>query len=329
MRFLAAIFVAAALANYHLAAMHVLGGDGGWDYLSIDPSTKHLFISRSTHVMVVDPQSGSVVGDIPNTPGVHGIAIAADLGRGFTSNGSDGTVTVFDLASLKVLTTIHTDAKNPDGIAYDPATKRVFTFNGGSKEATAIDAQTNAVIATIPLGGRPEFPTVDGRGMVYDNIESTSEIVAIDARSATIVKRFALGTCQHPSGLSMDRQHRRLFPACQGQMGVVDADNGNVIATLPTGAGTDATRFDANTGLAFASNGRDATLTVVHEDDPNHFTVVQNAATVTGARTMELDPTTGNVYLVTAKMIENPNATSYRDRYHVVPGTFELLTMQP
>ena len=260
---------------------------------------------------------------------MHGIAIAAELGRGFTSNGSDGTVTVFDLASLKVLTTIHTDAKNPDGIAYDPATKRVFTFNGGSKEATAIDAQTNAVIATIPLGGRPEFPAVDGRGMVYDNIESTSEIVAIDARSATIVKRFALGSCQHPSGLSMDRQHRRLFPACQGQMGVVDADNGNVIATLPTGAGTDATRFDANTGLAFASNGRDATLTVVHEDDPNHFTVVQNAATVTGARTMELDPTTGNVYLVTAKMIENPNATSYRDRYHVVPGTFELLTMQP
>jgi YVTN family beta-propeller protein len=329
MRFLAAIFVAAALANYHLAATHVLGGDGGWDYLSFDPSTGHLFISRSTHVMVVDPRSGSVVGDIPNTPGVHGIAIAADLGRGFTSNGSDGTVTVFDLASLKVLTTIHTDAKNPDGIAYDSATKRVFTFNGGSNDATAIDAQTNTVVATIPLGGRPEFPAVDGRGMVYDNIESTSEIVAIDARSATIAKRFALGACQHPSGLSMDQQHRRLFPACQGEMGVVDADSGNVIATLPTGAGTDATRFDANTGLAFASNGRDATLTVVHEDDPNHFTVVQNAATVSGARTMELDPATRNVYLVTAKMIENPNATSYRERYHVVPGTFELLTIQP
>jgi YVTN family beta-propeller protein len=329
MRFVAALLLAATLPSYHLSATHLLGGDGGWDYLNIDPSGNRLFISRSTHVMVVDPRSGTVVGDIPDTPGVHGIAIAADLGKGFTSNGTDGTVTVFDLASLKVLATIHTAAKNPDGIAYDPATKRVFTFDGGSNDATAIDAQTNTVVATIPLGGRPEFPAVDGRGMVYDNIESTNEIVAIDARSATIVKRFALGSCQHPSGLSMDQQHRRLFPACQGEMGVVDADNGALITTLPTGAGTDATRFDATTGFAFASNGRDATLTVVHEDDPNHFTVVQNAVTVTGARTMELDPTTGNVYLVTAKMTENPNATSYRDRYHVVPGTFELLTMQP
>jgi len=329
MRFLAAVLLAAALPSYHLAATHVLGGDGGWDYLSIDPATHRLFISRSTHVMVVDPQSRTVAGDIPNTPGVHGIAIASDLGKGFTSNGADGTVTVFDLASLKVLTTIQTSAKNPDGIVYDPASKRVFTFDGGSNDATAIDAQTDSVVATIPLGGRPEFPAADGRGMVYDNIESTSEIVAIDARAAKIVKRFPLGSCQHPSGLSMDQAHRRLFSACQGQMGIVDADTGNVIATLPTGAGTDATRFDPNTQLAFASNGRAATLTVVHEDDPNHFTVVQNAATVAGARTMELDPSNGYVYLVTAKMIENPSAASYRDRYHVVPGTFELLSMQP
>jgi YVTN family beta-propeller protein len=329
MRFLACVLLAAALPAYHLAATYVLGGDGGWDYLSIDPATHHLFISRSTHVMVVDPQSGTVVGDIPNTPGVHGIAIASDLGKGFASNGGDGTVTVFDLASLKVLATIQTGAKNPDGIAYDPASKRVFTFNGGSNDATAIDAQTNSVVATIPLGGRPEFPAVDGHGMVYDNIESTSEIVAIDARTATVVKRFALGSCQHPSGLSMDQAHRRLFAACEGEMGVVDADSGAVIATLPTGAGTDATRFDPNTQLAFASNGRAATLTVVREEDPQHFTVVQNAATVAGARTMELDPSTGNVYLVTAKLVENPNATSYRDRYHVVPGTFELLTMRP
>ena len=329
MRFLAAVLLAAALPTYHLAATHVLGGDGGWDYLSIDPATHHLFISRSTHVMVVDPQRGTLVGDIPNTPGVHGIAIASDLGKGFTSNGADGTVTVFDLATLKMLATIQTGAKNPDVIAYDPVSKRVFTFNGGSNDATAIDAQTNAVVATIPLGGRPEFPAVDGRGMVYDNIESTSEIVAIDARSAKIVKRFALGSCQSPSGLSMDQVHRRLFAACEGAMGVVDADSGAVIATLPTGAGTDATRFDPDTQLAFASNGRAATLTVVHEEDPQHFTVVQNATTVAGARTMELDPSSGDVYLVTAKMIENPNATSYRDRYHIVPGTFELLTMRP
>lgn len=324
-----AVLVAAFMINYNLAATKVLGGEGGWDYLSFDPGTKHLFISRSSHVMVVDPEAGTVVGDIPNTPGVHGIAIADDLGKGFTSNGMSATVTVFDLATLKTLATIPTGAKNPDGITYDPVTKRVFTFNGGSNDATAIDARTNTVVATIPLGGRPEFPAVDGRGMVYDNIESTSEIVAIDAKSATIVKRFALGACQHPSGLSMDQQHRRLFPACEGALGVVDADSGNVIATLPTGAGTDATRFDPNKQLAFASNGRDATLTVVREDDPNHYTVVQNAATAAGARTMEIDPSNGVVYLVTAKMVANPNPTGPRDRFKMVPGTFQLLTMQP
>jgi len=315
--------------NYHLAATHMLGGDGGWDYLTFDPATKHVFISRSTHVMVVDPQTGTVVGDIPNTPGVHGIAIADGLGKGFTSNGMDGSVTVFDLASLKPIATVQTGSKNPDGITYDPVTKRLFTFNGGSDDATVIDAQTDTVVATIPLGGRPEFPTVDGRGMVYDNIESTSEIVAIDAKSAKIVKRFPLGTCQHPSGLSMDQQHRRLFPACQGMLGVVDADSGKVIATVPTGAGTDATRFDPNGQLAFASNGRDATLTVVHEDDPNHYSVVQNAATVAGARTMALDPSNGFVYLVTAKMVANPHPTGPRDRFKAVPGTFQMLTMQP
>ncbi|MBV8637045.1 MAG: YncE family protein, partial [Candidatus Eremiobacteraeota bacterium] len=222
-----------------------------------------------------------------------------------------------------------TPAKNPDGIAYDPVTKRVLTCNGGSNDATVIDAQTDRVVATIPLGGRPEFPAVDGKGMVYDNLESTSEIVAIDARTAKIVKRFPLGSCKNPSGLSMDEAHRRLFTACQGEMGIVDADSGSVIATVPTGAGTDATRFDANTGFAFASNGRAATLTVVHEDDPGHFSVAQNAQTVAGARTMALDPANGNVFLVTAKLIENPNATSYRDRYKVVPGTFELLVVSP
>lgn len=330
MKLFAVLLAAVVTVNYHLAATHVLGGDGGWDYLSIDPTTKHLFISRSTRVMVVDPQTGTEVGEVPNTPGVHGIAIADDLGKGFTSNGMDGTVTVFDLASLKTLATIQTGAKGPDGITYEPVTKRVFTFNGGSQSATAIDAQTNTVVAQIPLGGRPEFPAVDGRGMVYDNIESTSEIVAIDAKTATVVKRFPLGpNCQSPSGLSMDQQNRRLFPACEGRLGVVDADSGKVITTLPTGAGTDATRFDPNRRLAFASNGRDATLTVVREDDPDHFSVLQNATTVAGARTMEIDVSNGFVYLVTAQMVANPNPTGPRDRFKMVPGTFKLLTMQP
>lgn len=319
----------AAAPNYHVINRYVLGGDGGWDYLTYDTAGKRLFISRSTHVMVVDPTTGKVAGDIPNTPGVHGIALAPDLGKGFTSNGADGSVTVFDLRTLKPITTVQTSAKNPDGIVYDPGNKRVLTFNGGSNDATVIDAQTNSVVATIPLGGRPEFPVADGKGMVYDNIESTSEIVAIDTSKAAIVNRWSLGTCQSPSGISMDRTHRRLFTACRGEMGVVDADSGKVLATLPTGAGTDATRFDPNTQLAFASNGRDGTLTVVHEDAPNAFSVVQNAKSETGARTMALDPQSGDVFLVTAQLLVNPNATSYRDRYKVVPGTFALLVMTP
>ena len=319
---------AASAVSYHLAQTYVLGGTGSWDYLTYDPASHRLFVSRATHVMVVDPRTGTIVGDVPNTPGVHGIALAPNLGRGFTSNGADGTVTVFDLSTLATIATIQTGAKNPDGIAYDPASSRIFTFNGGSNDATVIDARTNAVVATIPLGGRPEFPAVDGRGMVYDNVTSTSEIVAIDARSAKLTARFPLGSCLHPSGLSIDPQNRRLFAACIGEMGVVDADSGKVVATIPTGAGTDATRYDPASGLAFASNGRDATLTAVHEDAPNHFTLVQNAATALGARTMALDPQTGDVYLVTAKLIVNPHPTSYRDRYTVVPGTFELLVMQ-
>ncbi len=321
--------VTTAPVNYHLEKTYVLGGSGGWDYLTYDAASKRLFISRGSHVMIVDPQTGTILGDIPNTPGVHGIALAPELGRGFTSNGADGSVTVFDLSTLATIATIQTGAKNPDGIAYDPASSRVFTFNGGSNDATVIDARTNAVVATIPLGGRPEFPAVDGRGMVYDNVESTSEIVAIDARTAKLVGRFPLGTCAHPSGLSIDAEHRRLFTACTGQMGVVDADSGKLVATIPTGAGTDATRYDHTTGLAFASNGRDATLTIVHEDAPDHFALAQNVKTVLGARTMALDPQTGDVFLVTAKLIENPTATSYRDRYTAVPGSFELLVYAP
>ncbi len=321
--------VSAAAPNYHLAHRFVLGGDGGWDYLTYDAAGKRLFISRSTHVMVVDPTTGTVVGDVPATPGVHGIALAPDLNKGFTSNGADGSVTVFDLHSYKPLATIRIDGKNPDGIVYDAVSKRVFTFNGDSNDATVIDAQKNAVVATIPLGGRPEFPVYDGKGMVYDNLESTSEIVAVDARSAKILHRWPLGACHNPSGLSMDRENRRLFTACDGQMGVVDADDGNVIVTLPTGAGTDATRYDANTKLAFASNGRDGTLTIVHEDSPTTFSVVQNAKTESGARTMALDPQTGDVFLVTAQRQTDRTATTPRERYRVVPGTFALLVFEP
>lgn len=319
----------AATPGYHLVRRYVLGGDTGWDYLAYDPTAKRLYVSRGTYVLVVDPFDGSTVGQIPNTPGVHGIALAPDLGRGFTSNGEGNSVTVFDTSTLATLATIHIPSKGPDAIVYDPATQRVFTFDGESDDATAIDARTDRVVATIPLGGRPEFAVADGRATIYDNVESTSEIVAIDARSATIAARWPLGTCSSPSGISMDTVHRRLFTACRGEMGIVDANTGRVIATLPTGAGTDATRFDPATGNAFAPNGRDATLTVIHENSPDSFTIVQNAATESGARTMALDPLSGDVFLVTAKLVVNPQATSWRDRYHVVPGTCALLVMEP
>lgn len=325
---IAAAPASAASVGYHVAHRYVLGGSGGWDYLTYDPAGKRLFISRETHVLVVNPFTGRRIGQIPNTPGVHGIALAPELGKGFTSNGDDSTVTVFDLRSLRTLATVRIPSRGPDAIVYDPATMRVFTFDGRSNDATAIDARTNRVVATIPLGGRPEFAVADDRGTIYDNLESTSQIVAIDARKAAIAHRWPLGSCRNPSGISMDRRHRRLFTACRGEMGVLDADNGKLIATLPTGAGTDATRFDPVTGDAFAPNGRSATLTVVHENSPVSFSIAQNAKTEFGARTMELDPLTADVFLVTAHLKVNSKATSYRRRYRIVPGTFVLLVMQ-
>lgn len=320
---------AAPAPSYHVVHRYVLGGEGRWDYLSFDSAAKRLYISRSTRVMVVDPSTGAVTGTIPNTPGVHGIAIADDLGKGFTSNGQDGTVTVFDLKTLQTIATIQTGAKNPDCILYDPATKRVFTFNGGSNSATAIDGATNKVVATIPLGGRPEFAVSDFKGAIYDNLEDKNELVRIDAQRASIVARWSLAPCQSPSGLSMDRTNRVLFAACDRQMAAVDADSGKVLSMLPTGNGTDATAFYPGGNLAFAPNGRDATLTVVGETAPKTFAVLQNAKTETGARTMTLDEETGEVYTVTAKMQINAKATSYRDRYNVIPGTFALLVLDP
>ncbi|MBV9269597.1 MAG: YncE family protein [Candidatus Eremiobacteraeota bacterium] len=319
----------AATPAYHITHRYVLGGTGGWDYLSYDQASKRLYISRSTHVMVVNPWTGEFVGDILNAPSVHGIALAPDLNKGFTSNGRDGTVTVFDLSTLAVVATIKTDAKNPDAIVYEPVTKRVYTFNGGGNDATSIDATSNSVIATIPLGGRPEFAVADGRGAIYNNIEDKDQIVKIDARTNAIVARHDIASCGGPSGLSMDTDHRRLFAACDKHVAVIDADSGAVIANVTSGAGTDATRFSKLFQNAYASNGRDATLTVVHESTPAQFDAAANVATETGARTMEIDPQTGAVFLVTAKMDVNPSATNPRERYRAEPGTFTLLVLEP
>jgi DNA-binding beta-propeller fold protein YncE len=321
---------AAAPAQYELKNKFTIGGDGGWDYLTYDPAGKRLFVSRATRVQVIDPEKGTVTTEIANTPGVHGIALAQDLGKGFTSNGRENTVTVFDLNTLKETSRIKLEGgENPDAILYDPASKRVFTFNGRSKNATAIDAASLGVVATIPLDGKPEFAVADGKGMVYVNIEDKSEITSIDAKKAKVVNTWPLAPCEEPSGLAMDQKSRRLFAGCGNKMmAVVNADSGKIVTTVPIGPGVDANGFDPGTALAFSSNGGDGTLTLVHEDSSDKFTVVQNAATQRGARTMALNPSNHEVYLVTAEFEEAPPAEGQtRPRRTMKPGTFTLLVM--
>jgi DNA-binding beta-propeller fold protein YncE len=315
-------------AQYQVKQKYVLGGEGGWDYLTFDPAGKRLFISRGTHVMVVDPYKGTVLGDIPNTPGVHGIALAQDLGKGFTSNGRENTVTVFDLKTLKETARIKLEAENPDAILYDAASKRVFTFNGRSNNATAIDAVKDTVIGNIPLDGKPEFGAADGKGMVFVNIEDKSEVTSIDAKKSAVVKSWPLAPCEEPSGLAIDLKNRRLFSGCHNKMmAVMDADTGKVIATPAIGQGVDANAFDADRQLAFSSNG-DGTLTVVHEDAPDKFSVLENADTQRSARTMALDTTDHDVYLVAAEFEETPPAKEgERPRRTMKPGTFTLLVV--
>jgi DNA-binding beta-propeller fold protein YncE len=320
---------ASSPAQYQLKQKFTIGGDGGWDYLTYDASGNRLFISRGTRVQVVDPEKGTVINEIQNTTGVHGIALAQDLGKGFTSNGRENTVTVFDLKTLKETNKIKIDGENPDAILYDPPSKRVLTFNGRSKNATVIDATTDKVAGTIPLDGKPEFAASDGKGSVFVNIEDKSELTKIDPKNAVVEKSWPLTPCEEPSGLAMDQKHRRLFAGCGNKMmAVINADTGKVVTTVPIGQGVDANGFDPGTSLAFSSNG-EGTLTVVHEDSPDKFTVAQNAQTQRGARTMALNPANHEVYLVTAEFDEAPPAEGQtRPRRTMKPGTFTLLVME-
>jgi DNA-binding beta-propeller fold protein YncE len=277
--------------------------------------------------MVVDADSGKSVGDIADTPGVHGIALAPELGRGFTSNGREGTVSIFDIKTLTTSSKVKV-GDNPDAILYDPATKRVFTFNGRSQDSTAIDAASGKVLGTIKLDGKPEFAASDAKGEIFVNIEDKSELVAIDPSKLEVKAKWPLAPCTEPSGLSIDRKNRRLFVGCDNKMmAVVDADSGKVIATPAIGEGVDADGFDPGTGFAFASNGQSGTLTVVHEDAPDKFSVVEDVPTQRGARTMALDPKTHEVFLVTADFGPRPAATpdNPRPRPPMVPNSFVVL----
>ena len=327
----AATAAQAQATNYHVAAKVKLGREGGWDYLIVDTAGHRVFMSRGMHTLVVDAKTDSVVGDIQDTPGVHGIAFAYDLGRGYTSNGRDSSITVFDLKTLEPVARVHTTGVNPDAIVYDDFSHRVFAFNGRSGDATAIDATTNTVAGTVPLGGKPEFAVVDGKGSLWVNIEDKSEIARLDTKTLAVKSRFALAPCEEPSGLAMDRASRRLFTVCSNKMmAIVDADGGKVVTTVPTGDGTDAAGFDPATKLAFASNG-EGTLTVVHEDTPNTAHVVQSVTTQRGARTMALDPQTHIVYEVTADFGPPPAPTADRPRPRppMIPDSFTLLVIQP
>jgi len=313
-------------SGYHLIKTIKVGGDGFWDYLAFDSPTRRLFISRGTRVMVLDVDSEKIVGEIADTPGVHGIALAPDRGNGFTSNGMAGTISIFDLRSLQVIG--HAQAEmNPDAIAYDPATKRVFAMNGRSGSATVVDAVTGNVVGTIPIGGKLEFAVSDGAGHVYVNVENKSEEVELDSQNLTVMAHWPLDPCKAPSGLAIDAKHRRLFAGCANKMmAIVDADSGKVLATPPIGAGVDSNQFDPETGFAFASNGS-GTLTVVHEDSPDQFSVLEDVPTQQGARTMALDLKTHEVYLVTAQFAPPvaPTPDNPHPRPSLVPDSFVVL----
>jgi len=313
---------AAASVGYKVTGKIPVAGEGGWDYLVVDADARRLYLSHSTHVVVYDVDSHAVVGDIPDTQGVHGIALAPELGRGFVSSGRANSVTIFDLKTLKTIATVPAGT-NPDAILYDGVSKHVFAFNGRSKDATVIDAADGKVLSTFAVGGKPEFAVADGRGSVYVNVEDTSEILHIDAQKMTVLHRWPLAPCKEPSGLAMDTKSRRLFAVCDNEMmAVVDADSGKVVATPKTGEGADAASFDPGTGLAFSSNGESGTLTVVHEDSPDKYSVMENVATKKGARTMALDLKTHTLYLPAADMIPPAAGQKWPT---VKPGTMELL----
>jgi DNA-binding beta-propeller fold protein YncE len=323
----AASSVAAPAAQPSFGVIHQLklGGTGGWDYLSFDAQRRHLFVSRGDRVLVIDVDHDKQIGTIPNTDGVHGIAIAQDLRRGFTSDGKADSVTVFDLDTFKPVATIKGTGQKPDAILYDGTSHHVFTFNGKSDNASVIDPAKNAIIATIALPGKPEFAAADGSGHVYVNIEDKSELVEIDSSNDKVMNTWPLAPCESPSGLAMDVAHGRLFSVCDNQvMTVLDAHDGHRVATVTIGDGPDAVSFDAAENLIYSSNGESGTLTVVHEDDPDHYTVIANVPTKVSARTQALDPDKHRVYLSSAQLGDKKDARGHRQ---AVPDSFTVLTV--
>ena len=325
-----AIMASPAAPEWSVEQQWSVGGAGGWDYLTLDPSGRRLFVSRATRVDVVSTESGKVIGTIPDTSGVHGIALATNLKRGFTSNGKADSVTVFDLDTLKTIKEVKVNGHNPDAILYEPKGKHIFTFNGKSNDVTEIDAETLQIAATLPVADKPEFAADDGAGQIYANIESDpGQMVVIDSRTLSVKATWPLPGCSSPSGLAIDRLHHRLFSVCDGKVMVVtDAGTGKQVARVTVGEGPDAAAYDAKRGLVFSSNG-EGTLTVVHQDTPDKYQVIDAPATQRGARTMALDSISGKVYLVTANFGPAPAATADqpRPRPSLMPDSFTILVV--
>jgi DNA-binding beta-propeller fold protein YncE len=313
--------VAAEPKGYRLLKTISVPGDGGWDYLIVDEPGRQVYVSHGTQVDVLDADSGAVKGKIPDTKGVHGIALAPDLGRGFTSNGKADTVTIFELKTLKKRGEVKV-GKNPDCIIYDPDTHRVFAFNGGSASATVIDAAKGETVGTIDIGGQPEFAVADGAGRVFVNVEDKNELLKIDSRNLKVLERWPLAPGETPASLAMDRKNRRLFVGCRNKLlVVVNADTGKVVTTLPIGGRVDASAFDPETGMVFSSNG-DGTVTVVHQDGPDQYKVVETIKTRPGSKTMALDAKTHRLFIPGAEF--KPGGGG---RPTVVPGTFSVLIL--
>jgi DNA-binding beta-propeller fold protein YncE len=326
---LVAAIAGAQDSHFHVARSILLGGEGGWDYITFDAPTQRLFVSHGTHVQVVDAKTDSLIGDIPDTPGVHGVALANDVGRGFTSNGRDSSVSVFDTKTFAVVKRIKLQQRNPDAITYDQASGRVFTFNGGSANTTAIDARTQNVVGTVPIGGKPEAAVPDGNGVIFVNNEDSATVVAFDSKKLKPLHVWSLAPGEEPSGLALDRAHHRLFSGCSNKLLVVlDSQSGRKVAELPIGEGVDGVAFDASRQLIFASCG-EGVLTVIHEDTPDRYTVVENAPTQRGGRTLALDAESGTVYIPTAELGPPPAPTPERPhpRATIVPGTFHVMAV--
>jgi outer membrane protein assembly factor BamB len=321
----AAALLAQSSSSYRVSHTYNLGGEGSWDYVVPDPPHHRVFIARQTRVMVVDEDNGDLLGEVTGINGAHGTAIAEAAGHGFATSGNDQSVVMFDLKTYKPLRHIPA-AEDADAIVFDPASNRVFTLNGDAHSSTVIEPNAGTVITNIALGGKPEYGASAGDGKVYANITDNSEVVEIDAKTATVSRRWSTAPCKQPVSMALDTKNHRLFSGCRsGVMAVSDYQGGKVVATLPIGTGVDGAGYDAALGNAFASSA-DGTLTVVHQDSPNEYHVAQTVETPKGSRNMGLDPTSHRLYVASAKFGPPPGG---RGRAPVLPGTFALLVIEP